>query len=206
MALIDSGYDCSDPGCIHIVVAPVGKKASDALCVRVLGALRDVLPVQFKDSVVFPRFMKCGDLPKWAEHHLRWEELSPYKQVLGELMVARCSDKGDLDEVEAALAQWNPVYKRTVCCTKCLLVGPKEQLEGLTEEKKGLHLLGLAEGGPDEAATMDVKTIETVVCDVARCVVDALQQQILAASRQDSVKLFRTQFDMINPSAEEDVK
>lgn len=205
MALIDSRHDCSDPGYIHIVVAPVGEKASDALCARVVGALRDAPPVQLKDSVVFPRVVKRGDLPKWAEHHLRWEELSPYKQVFGELLVACCSDRDDMKAVEALVEatprQTNDEYRRTLCCTKCLLVGPKEQLKGLTEAKGDFYFVCA-----EENESLDAKAIENAVSEIALRVACALHQQIDAASKQDSVKVFRSQFDVKNPSAEEDVR
>ena len=199
MALLDSD-SWSYPGCIHVVVMPAGKQAGDAQCARVLRALRDVPPVQFKDAVIFPRFMKQEGMPKWVEHHLRWEELAAYKQVLGVLGVACCADRGELEEAEAAMSQSSASFRRTACCTKYLLLGPKEQLESLVAEREDLYLLG----GPDEP--LDAKVLEKAVGDMAWCVANTLHQNIRAASRPDSVKVFRSQFDLNNPSAEEEIK
>lgn len=196
--------DCSDSGCIHVVVMPVGKKASDELCARVVSALREVPPVQFKDTVVFPRFLKQGDLPKWVEHHVRWEEFFAYKQVFGVLEVACCKDKSDLEELMTDLSQSiDTVLRRTVCCTKYFVLGPKEQLEDLVGENENFYLVGTT-SGPGEA--LDMEAIQKAVSDMAWSIASTLSQQIRAASRHDSVKVFRSQFDVHNPCAEEDIK
>lgn len=127
--LVDFDLDASDHGCLQVSVATLGETGENQSFVgAVMGALRELPPVQYQGSVLFLRFLDSALLPKWANPDSGWEDFAAYKQVHGVLAVALCEDEeDDLGWVSEAFKTACARHPRSLC-SRCLVFGRKRIL------------------------------------------------------------------------------
>lgn len=183
MSSVDFNQEARDQGCLHIAVKSIGG-ASSSLFKAVEKVLRDMPPVQPpepKGTVLFLRFIDGGKPPCWAEGEAargraRWDQFSAHKSVLGLVCVAVCHDADDLDNIRAGYRDACRAHKATLCGSKCILYGPRKNLESCTELTDGLvHI----DSTLDE---LDV-LVEDVKPPIVEKIASELAQSILLALR-----------------------
>ena len=160
MSLIDFKQEAQYQGCLHIAVT-----SFDELNSSLYGAVYDRLcslpPVQLSGTVLFLRFIEARELPQWATGRQgpKWDEFSAHKQIVGLLGITQCSDVDDLTNAKASLRATAAEHKPNLLEARCLVYGPKKQLETDKDLGAGLCLVNCP-AERDEYKAEDVSTSE----------------------------------------------
>lgn len=189
--LVDFNLDASDHGCLQVSVVTLGETGENPSFVRaVMGALRELPPVQYQGSVLFLRFL--DSLPRWAKPESGWEDFAAYKQVHGVLAVALCEEEDDLVWVSKNFKVECERHPRSLC-SLCLVFGPKKIL---LEPSKRVYrpefrvLDRISEREAFSRQDFDLKEVEQVVNELAVAICRGLSSRVesLAGSRAEQLQ------------------
>ncbi len=189
MSMIDFKQEARDQGCLHIALKPVGgtDTGSRALVSAVGEVLGDMPPVQMaepKGTVLFLRFIDGDQPPCWAAGgggggKARWEQFSAHKSVLGVLCVAQCHDADELDNIRAGYKAACSLHQPGLCGSKCLVYGPKKNLEACMDPKDGLVYI---DSTVDELDVLPEDTkpqvVERVATELAQSIFSTLKARM----------------------------
>ena len=170
-SLVDFDLSAGDHGCLHVAVTTPGECQPLSLLRVVMGALRELPPVQYQGTVLFLRFLDA--LPKWAmvdgASTQKWEDFTAHKQVLGVLTVALCEDEDDFDNLSEGFSETCAQFPRSLC-SRCLVFGAKRLLR---DTRDGAHKpeFRILDCNPDRETfsrqDINVKELEQVVSELA---------------------------------------
>jgi len=198
MSLIDFTQKARHQGCLHIVVKNLTEE-QDVFYEKVLHALQKLPPIQLtepKGHVLFPRFLDSGQLPSWASNGHKWNEFSPYKQLLGVLCICKCNDLDDFANSMAGFKSYSSQCKSDLCDSRCIIYGPKSELEGaITEDRRAFHII---DSGCDEDSSEDINlsSLSESVVEFAIGIRSKIQSRIASLEKSVTVpKLLRSPFE-----------
>ena len=212
MSVIDFSQDARDHGRLHVAVFPLGDTSGPlyAAVTEALQAMSPIILAEPKGTVIFLRFL--SPLPKWSRDGTHWEDFTAYKQILGVLTIAQCHDADDLLNIHSGFKAKCEQFKRTLCDSRCVVYGPKEQLQNSADSRKGFSLIDLgAEHDTFTSEDLSVEALEEIVSDFALSIYVTLKSRIGefvksyggGGGRTDQVKLLKTPFEFKDPDHDE---
>ena len=180
MSMIDFKQEARDQGCLHIVLKPIGEVSSH-LVRSILKVLCDMAPVQLpelKSSVLFLRFLDGRDLPSWASGTNKWDQFSAHKRVHGFLGVGQCQEATDWTHTLQKYKEARKAHLSHLCASKCLIYGPKEELEACqTESNRDGVMMVPCSADIWDAGPQDVEAgmLEAAATELARTIFFSLK-------------------------------
>ena len=181
-SLIDFKQEAQYQGCLHIAVTALDELNS-SFYASVYDRLCNLPPVQLSGTVLFLRFIKAPEeLPAWATgaRGPKWDEFQAHKQIVGLLVVTRCSDADELTNAKASHRAAAAEYKPNLLESRCLAYGPKKQLEACSKDLgAGLCLMNCpVERDVYKVEDVGVVELEEVVRGIAQDIYNRLNGKI----------------------------
>lgn len=180
-SLIDFTQEAQYQGCLHIAVTALDELNS-SFYAAVYERLCNLLPVQLSGTVLFLRFVKAPEeLPAWATgaRGPKWDEFEAHKQIVGLLGVTQCSDVDEVTNAKASYRAAAAEYKPNLLESRCLVYGPKKQLEAYRDLGAGLCLMNCpVERDVYKVEDVGVVELEEVVRGFAQDIYNRLNGKI----------------------------
>ena len=141
MSQVDFSQDALDNASLYIAVLPIGEITA-SLYSSVLDTLNSLAAYRSPDgrnNLLHFKFL--SSVPKWGQSNAEWSQFTPYKQISGVLAVGQCFDEEEALLVESEFRQATVKYKHTLCDSKCIVFGDKNQLEEHLDYRRGFSLI-----------------------------------------------------------------